>query len=219
MQFIMFLSRFLTSTKTRYWSTGFEMTKFVWMLRKICHLIEFLKHSTIVYTNHDAILNIAKQTTLSISFTNKRNLWFDCVSDYLQCFYLIIKSKLNKFHVISNTLLNFFAFFDISTNFKFANDELNALVLNVLFITLLTKINKSFKYRIIEKYIKNSNWQKIIKIIDVVEKNHTKIFFLRDQSFILKKWKNNNISFISRRMCISITVIQDILEMIYDNEH
>lgn len=55
-----FFNRFLWSTKSRYWSIKFEVIELVWVLRKICYLIEFSKYVTVVYTDHKTTLNIVK---------------------------------------------------------------------------------------------------------------------------------------------------------------
>ncbi len=51
---ILFLSKTLFSAKSRYWSTELEMTKLVWAIKKIAHMIKSSKHSTIIYIDHEA---------------------------------------------------------------------------------------------------------------------------------------------------------------------
>ena len=60
---IMFLSRLLTSTETRYWPTEFELAGLIWIIHKIKHLIETSKNVIIFYTDYGAALWIARQTT------------------------------------------------------------------------------------------------------------------------------------------------------------
>ena len=69
------------------------------------------------------------------------------------------------------------------------------------------------------EYVKNSNWQKISKIIDNAKKNKTNIFFLRKNDFIYKKKMNNNNLFAFRKMCIAISLIKNIFVMTHNNEH
>ena len=209
-QSILFFSRLLTSAETRYWSIELEIAELVWVLRKIRHLIESSKHATIVYTNHETTLSIAKQITLFIFSTDKLNLRLVRVSNYIQRFNLIIKHKSEKLHIVLDALSRLFS----SAKFDQIDDELD-----VLFIASLVKIDVEFKNRIIEEYIKNSNWQKIIKILNNAKKNQIKILFLRENDIIFKKQMNDNISFVLRQMCIFANAIKNILSMTHDNEH
>lgn len=96
----MFLSRLLTSVKTRYWPTMLEMAELVWMFQKTHYLIKVTKTFIIVYINHKTFLKIVKQTKLSISLINKFNFWLVCISDYIQRFSLVIKYKSGKHYII-----------------------------------------------------------------------------------------------------------------------
>lgn len=98
----MFLSRLLTSAKTRYWSTKLEMVELVWMFQKTHYLIKVTKTFIIVYINHKTFLKIVKQTKLSISSIDKFNFWLVCISDYIQRFSLVIKYKSGKHYIISD---------------------------------------------------------------------------------------------------------------------
>ena len=209
-QSIFFFSRLLTSTKTRYWSIELEVAELVWVLRKIRHLIESSKHATIVHTNHEITLSIAKQTTLFIFSTDKLNLRLVRVSNYIQRFNLIIKHKSEKLHIVFDALSRLSS----SARFDQLDDELN-----VLFITSLIEIDVEFKDRIIEEYIKNSDWQKIIKILNNAKKNQIKLLFLRENDIIFRKQMNDNTSFMLKRMCILANAIKNILNMTHDNEH
>ena len=214
-QSILFLSRLLFFAEIRYWSIELEVTEFVWILRKIRHLVKFSKHATIVYIDHEATLNIVKQITLFISSIDKLNLRLVRASDYIQRFDLIIKHKSNKLHIVSNVLSRLFSAQESTRNSVTRNSESE---LNVLFIASLIEMNIVFKDRIMKKYTENSKWRKIIKIIDAAEKIDIKISFIKDNDLIFKK-KIENSSFVSRRMCISICVIKNILSMTHDNDH
>ena len=209
-QSILFFSRFLTSAETRYWSIELEIAELVWVLRKIRHLIESSKHATIIYTNHEITLSIAKQITLFIFSTDKFNLRLVRVSNYIQRFNLIIKHKSKKLHIVFDALSR------LSSSAK--SDQLND-ELNVLFIASLIEIDVEFKDRIIEKYIKNSDWHKIIKILNNAKKNQIKLLFLRKNDIIFRKQMNDNTSFVLKRMCIFANAIKNILSMTHDNKH
>ena len=57
---MLFLSRLLNSTKTRYWLIELEFADVVWVLKKIKYLIESFILLIVIYTDHDAALNIVK---------------------------------------------------------------------------------------------------------------------------------------------------------------
>ena len=59
-------------------------------------MIKVSQFFIIIYIDHDATLNIAKQTSLFIIFTNKFNLRLIKAFDYFQRFNLNIRHKSNK---------------------------------------------------------------------------------------------------------------------------
>ena len=150
------------------------------MLKKIRHLIKFFKFATILYTNHDTTLDIAKQIILSTSFTDKLNLRLVRTSNYIQRFDLNIRHKSKKLHIVFNALSRLFTI-SFASNSKsytttsiFANtkyDEFDTLHADVYFIAVLIEIDSAFQKHIIDEYVKNLDWQKIIKILNTVEKN------------------------------------------------
>ena len=219
-QSILFFNRFLTSIEIRYWSTKLKIVGLVWMLRKIRHLVEFSKQFAIIYTDHEASFEIAKQTSLTTFSTDKLNLRLIRISNYIHRFELNIRHKSEKLHIVFDALSRLFTC-NVKTSNVFDADEneLDALNVSVFFIVSLVEIDKAFKDRIIEEYIKNSDWQKIIKIFDDVEKNNIKILFLRKHDLIFRKKIDDNTSFTLRRMCISESIIKDILSMTHDNDH
>jgi hypothetical protein len=118
---IMFLSKIFISSKTKYWFTELEMTKMIWIIRKVKHLIKTSrKQSIIVFTNHSVLINIIKQTFLITFNIEKLNLRFVKVSQYFSVLSIDIKMKFEKFHVISNAL---FRLFSIMNKNKSKNDE------------------------------------------------------------------------------------------------
>jgi hypothetical protein len=86
-QSIMFLSRLLTSAERNYWSTELETTKLIWIIKKIRHLIQFFEKSIIIQTNHAAIINICKQTSIiSTNFVMRINLRLIRIFQFLSQF-------------------------------------------------------------------------------------------------------------------------------------
>lgn len=149
-ELIMFFSKFLIATKTRYWSTKLKIVDIIWVLRKIKHLIDFFAiKSIVVFTNYDAILKIAKQISMTTTSIDKLNLRLVRASNYIQRFELKFRYKLEKQYVVSNALSR------LSNNnifLLFENDELN-----VLFTIVLINMKKDFLKKIVDEYRINLN--------------------------------------------------------------
>jgi len=67
-------------------------------------MIEAVKSTTIIYTDHSVTIFIVQQTSLNIMTMKKLNLRLVCVLEYLQCFCLNIHYKSKKTNTISNIL-------------------------------------------------------------------------------------------------------------------
>ena len=207
---IMFLSRQLNSSKQRYWLIELKFAELIWVLRKIRHFIEFIELSIIVFIDHDAALEIIKQTFLSISSTDKLNLRLIRVFDYIQRFNLLIKHKPEKLRLISDAL------FRLPSN-NASNSDHDEL--NVLFIAILIEMTFEFRNRILNEYIENSVWKKVLKTLDSSEKDNIDLLFLRDNDLIYRKKISHNMPFTSRRLCISTFVVKNILSLVHDENH
>ena len=212
-QLILFLSKLLNVVESRYWSTKLKLVELIWIFRKIRHLIESTKQSTIIYTNHDAALNIAKQINLSTFSIDKLNLRLIRVSNYIQRFFLIIRHKSNKLHIVSDALFRL-----VSSNISFNSSFEKKL--NVLFTASMIEMNKSFKKNMIDDYKNDLEWK---KIIDLLKRNSDiELFFLWNDDILYKREiSTDTTSFKSRRMCVSQSMIKEILIMTHDdfNEH
>ena len=106
-QFILFLSKLLTSIEWNYWSIKMETTELVWIVWKTRHLIEsaLSKLTTIVFTDHSTTIFIAQQTHLiTTTLMNKLNLWLVWASQYLSQFNLDMQHCPGKIHLVLNAL-------------------------------------------------------------------------------------------------------------------
>ena len=218
---IFFFSRLFISVETRYWSIEFEIVDIVWIFKKIKHIIEIVDISTtdkiVIYTNHDATLNIVNQTSFTTSFTDKFNLRLVRVSNYIQRFDLDIRHKFDKQHIVSNVLFRL-----ISDNVNASNhddDEFDAL-----FITSFVEMKSKFKQRILNDYKIDFNWKRISKQLNVEISNE----IVANLSFCKKKndliFRSNDFIiddhvYESRKLCIFHSIVQNILELIHDDEH
>ena len=206
-QSILFLSRFLSSAKTRYWSIELKIVEFVWVLRKIRHLIESFKLSTIVYIDHEVSVEIVNQTSLSTSFIDKLNLRLIRASEYIQRFSLIIRHKSKKLHVVSDVFSRLFTSNKLSSNDD--EDEFD-----VLFTVFMIEMNSNFKTRMIDEYKKDSVY---VKIFNMLSKDNDKLSFLIENSILYrKKISDDCSSFAFKRMCVSDFMIKNILTIIHD---
>ena len=107
MKSIMFFSRELTDVETRYWPTEMKTATLVWIIKKIRHFIETIKHFIIIYIDHSVTVAIVQQSNLNTIFVIKLNLRLIRSSEYLQWFKLNIRHIQNKTNIISNALSRF----------------------------------------------------------------------------------------------------------------
>ena len=147
---IFFLSRLLIDVETRYWFTKLKFVDIVWILKKIRHFVDFSKQNFIViFTNHDVVLSIIKQISMTIVFIDKLNFRFVRASNYIQRFDVKLRHKFEKQHIVSNVLSRF-----VNTNIDIAFDEKE---LNALFIVVLMKIEKNFRRKLVANYFNDSH--------------------------------------------------------------
>ena len=92
-KFIMFLNRQITDSEFKYWFIELKLTDLIWILRKIRYMIESIFLSSIIYTDHEIVVDISKQKSLSVFFIDKLCLQLVRVFEYIQRFNLIIKHK------------------------------------------------------------------------------------------------------------------------------
>lgn len=101
---ILFLSKLLTPAEARYWPTELEVAALVWVVKKLRHLIEASHHHTVVYTDHQAIIDIAKQSSLNTTSVVRLNLRHVRSSEYLSRFRLHIRHKPGKSNIVPDAL-------------------------------------------------------------------------------------------------------------------
>ena len=228
-QSIMFLFKLLNSIETRYWSTEMKVADIVWILRKIRHLIESFTSSIVIYTDHDATLDIVKQTTLSFSSTNKLNFRLVRVSDYIQRFDLNIRHKSSKSHLVSNVLSRLASLNDSQTSSKEEFDALFTFVdvdtdhsdVDVYFTCSLVKMNETFRQKILDDYKVDASWKRILSVLSI--ENDVNLSFERENHELIFRVDDSidDHAFISRRLCISNAVVKDVLKIVHEdsNDH
>jgi hypothetical protein len=105
-QLIMFLSRLLISAEKNYWLIELKTVELIWVIKKIKHSIQSFEKSIIIQTNHAAIVNICKQTSIiSTNSVMRMNLRLVRAFQFLSQFSnLKIRHKPKKYHLISDAL-------------------------------------------------------------------------------------------------------------------
>ena len=217
-QFILFLSKMLTSAKQRYWSIEFEIAALVWIIKKVKHMIETITKTTVIFTNHSVSTSIVKQISHIFSNIDKLNLKLIKVFVYLSQFDLDVRYKSKKFNIVFDVL---FRLFTISSLQSFSKKT------NAFQISLIIMSNE-FKKRLIDEYAKDASWTKIIKALQELEKRLKKERNLENAS----RYNNNHIdmNFVIRqeliyhknrqRLCIFKSFDKDIFNLTHDkNQH
>ena len=147
---VLFLSRLLIDAETRYWLTELELARIVWVLRKVRHLVESSEADpTVIFTDHNAALDIAKQTSITIASTDKLNLQLIRALNYIQRFNVELRHKPNKQHIVPNALSRLTS---TNTGIAPAKSELDAL-----FTTTLVKVEENFRRKLVAGYTSDLN--------------------------------------------------------------
>ena len=215
MKFILFLSKTLSDAETHYWLTELEVADLVWVIQKICHMIEFSEMSTIVYTDHFTTLSIVKQFSLTaIISIDRMNLQLVHASEFLQCFQLDIHHKKDKMNIISDTLFWLASQFycsQVSVN----NLSLNALVIETpIYVTSLVKMSNTFCQCLINAYQTESQWTHIQTMIEnnkALSENTVNLLYWLTKDLIYF----NNVEW-EAYLCISYSLIKEVFQLAHN---
>ena len=163
MKQVLFLSRLLTDAETCYWPTKLEIPGLVWTIKKVRHMVELEKNSTIVYTDCTAIISIARQTNLTTTTsTNKLNLRLVRALEYLQQFNLNVRHKPGKTRIISNALLRLAS---RKASRSSHDRELDALaaITNEIYAhpATLVELSNKFKQKLVNSYNEVAGWKRV----------------------------------------------------------
>lgn len=145
---VFFLSRLLALAERNYWPTELEIASFVWVVKKMRHIIESSKSNIIIQTDHSAIINILHQLSIiSTTSTMRLNIRLVRASQFLQQFKLDVCYKPGKDHIIP----------DVSSHLASANiphADLEHWELDALFTynTMLVKIHPALRSQILAGY-------------------------------------------------------------------
>ncbi|RKF78017.1 Retrovirus-related Pol polyprotein from transposon 17.6 [Golovinomyces cichoracearum] len=98
---IMFLSSLLKPAEENYWPTELEIARLCWVISKIRTLIESSKNPTIIYTDHQAAIQIATQTSLTTRSLVRLNPRHRRSSEYLSRFQLEVRHKAGRLNELA----------------------------------------------------------------------------------------------------------------------
>lgn len=156
---ILFLSKCLNKAERNYWPTELEMAGLVWTIRRVRHLVESSKKTPIVYTDHSALVDLAKQTSLSTSSTDKLNLRLIRASQYLSGFTLDIRHRPGSTNVVPDALSRLIdPTADVSHTGMGILEGLHVWDYNVS----LVEMSSDLKSRLCQAYEKDPKWKKLL---------------------------------------------------------
>ena len=117
-------------------------------MKKIQYIIDAVKLTIIVYTDHFITTLIVRQTSLISVTINKLNLQLVQASQYLSQFNLDVQYRSKKQHIVSDAL---FCLLNSIADLRNFNDD---STLNEVFAysTTLIKLLKEFHNKIIKEY-------------------------------------------------------------------
>ena len=182
-QLILFFSKLLNDVEQNYWFTKLKIIDIVWMIKRIRHMINFIKKLFIViYIDYFVVVSISRQIIIITFNIDKLNLRLVRVSQYLFNFNIIIRYKFDKFNVIFDVLsrLSNKTTIDVTnkieilkilyqylvklTNEKFRTTIIQDLTILIYYIILI-KMSNDFKRKLKFVYLTNDYWKKNLKIV------------------------------------------------------
>ena len=218
-ELILFLSQLLMDAKTQYRPMELETAGLVWTIKKVCNMVELAKTSTIVYTDHAAIVLIAGYMKLMpTTATDKLNLEIIWASKYLQRSNLDVCHKPGKTHIILNAL------FCLASCKKMAKStakgKLETLAATVQEIwanpATLQELSNDFKKKLKMCYENNPSWkcvQNIVTINNGLKTNTAKLSYQIKDDLIYYKDPN-----LEDRLCIpgNKELLKQVLNQVHD---
>ena len=160
MQPILFLSRLLAPAEQNYWPTELEIAGFVWVIKKVRHMVESSQFPVRVQTDHSAILDIFKQSSIvSTTSTMRMNVRLVRASQFLRQFRLDVTHKPGKEHILPDALSRL-----ASCSPSMLPDDHSEL--DALFAATLVDMNEEFYSKLLAGYQEDEFWKRILTQID-----------------------------------------------------
>ena len=232
---IMYLSRMLTSAERNYWPTELEIAGFVWTIKKVRHLVESSKLPVVIQTDHSAILDIMKQSSItSTTSTLRMNVRLVRASQFLRQFRLDVRHKPGKEHIVPDALSRLAS--ATSPTLPDDHSELDVLyacatqainygsVYN--YSATMVEMDEAFHKSLVEGYQKDPHWKRIGDMIDenaklVADGEGARLPFVRgtaaagNADLIFHRNKDTGLE----RLCIPQGSVKQVLEIAHGNGH
>ena len=210
-----FLSRELNGAETRYWITELETAGLVWMIRKLRHWIETARR-TVGFTDHSAITNIVKQTTLVSSSSDRLNLRLIRASQYVSQFATLeVRHKAGRLNTVPDALSRLLRSRSIAPQKE--EGELETLEAQGLCATpVQSNISDAFKDEIRSGYASDERWARILSSVQNSPAPSSAIrrVFSYDDGLLHYTDELN-----CRRICIPRSLEKSIFELAHDYRH
>ena len=142
-------------------------------------MVESSRYKVIVQTNHSAILDIMRQSSITTTTSIMRmNVRLIRASQFLRQFPLDVRHKLGKEHIVPDALSRL-----ASASTKASELTDNYSELDCLFNALYVRINDEFYDKVLKGYNEDLAWRRITKIIDNPDNATTrKLLFVRGRN-------------------------------------
>ena len=181
---ILFLSRLLKNAETRYWPTELKLAEIIWVLIKVRYMIDTAT-KTVIYTDYDIALGIAKQITLTTSSTNKLNLRLVRASNYIQRFRNIeFRYKLDSRYIVPNALSRL----SYTQSKNESEGELDTLWGHAYVVTVLVEMTSKLKAKILQEYQDDKGYTRVLKVLDAnnnADENVVNLSFFRGKNDLI----------------------------------
>ncbi|QIX00238.1 hypothetical protein AMS68_005755 [Peltaster fructicola] len=208
---ILYLSKTLSGAERRYWPTELEVAALVWAIKRVRWMIEGSEHVTTIYTDHEAIVGLSKQTSLNSSATDKLNNRLTRASQYMSQFNLNVIVVQGRLHLFADALSRLPA--RQTTPVDDHDDVLDDLVFAHLLTTengtstTILEIQPDFKKELQKAYDSDKHFSRIKARAESMDDSESLGFAWRDGLL----WKDG-------RLCIPKALDGDIFEIAHDQQ-
>jgi RNase H-like domain found in reverse transcriptase/Integrase zinc binding domain len=157
---ILFLSKILTLTESKYGPSELEIACLIWTVRRIKHMIEAAK-KTIIYTDHASNVLIVLQTTLRTANVDKLNPRLIRASQYLSQFNIKVRWKPGKAHIVPDALSRL----PVKKTNEESEDEAVLDLPAFVYLTTTVEMTSETKSRIKKGYRTEQWWKRIYETL------------------------------------------------------
>ena len=160
----------LTPTEAKYWPTELEIAALVWTVKKLRHLIEASHYPTRIFTDHQAIVDIVKQSSLNTTSVVRLNLRHVRLSEYLLRFNLDIRHKPGKDNIVPDALSRLPVVAEVKEHLvnrfrSIRNRDLVGEPVTFAYPITVAQLSSEFKARLREAYQGDRTCARILEVL------------------------------------------------------